>query len=204
MKNKTPSRTRNWTFVVYPESAPENWRDILNEYHIEWVESPIHDKDLNATGEPKKAHIHILLLFQGVKTYEQILTLIEPLNCTIPQVCQSTKALVRYFAHLDNPGKYQYNPFEIIAHGGVDLQDLLKPSASERANVLKEIFTYIADNDVTEFSDLIDYCIKNNEEWFYVISTSSTYILTQYIRSQRHKGNKNKSINVSVETGEIL
>ncbi|HBM8385896.1 TPA: replication protein, partial [Enterococcus faecium] len=24
-------RTRNWTFVVYPESAPENWREFLDE-----------------------------------------------------------------------------------------------------------------------------------------------------------------------------
>ena len=36
-------RTRNWTFVIYPESAPKNWRDVLDEQHIQWVESPLHE-----------------------------------------------------------------------------------------------------------------------------------------------------------------
>ncbi|HDT7711324.1 TPA: replication protein, partial [Enterococcus faecium] len=46
-------RTRNWTFVVYPESAPENWREFLDELHVPWVESPLHDKDVNPDGELK-------------------------------------------------------------------------------------------------------------------------------------------------------
>ena len=53
---KADSRARNWSLVVYPESAPENWRDILDDYHIPWVESPLHDKDINPDGEIKKAH----------------------------------------------------------------------------------------------------------------------------------------------------
>ena len=31
---------RDWTFIVYPESAPENWREILDETHLRWIESP--------------------------------------------------------------------------------------------------------------------------------------------------------------------
>ena len=44
-------RTRNWTFVIYPESVSEGWRDILDDEHIQWVESPLHDKDTNPNGE---------------------------------------------------------------------------------------------------------------------------------------------------------
>ena len=76
--------------------------------HIEWVESPLHDKDLNASGEAKKPHIHILLLFGGVKSYEQVKEITDSLNCPIPQRCHNARALVRYMAHLDNPEKHQY------------------------------------------------------------------------------------------------
>ena len=31
---------RDWAFIVYPESAPENWREILDETHMRWIESP--------------------------------------------------------------------------------------------------------------------------------------------------------------------
>ena len=42
---------RDWTFVVYPESAPSNWRELLDDTHLRWIESPLHDKDLDADGE---------------------------------------------------------------------------------------------------------------------------------------------------------
>ncbi|WP_245335898.1 Rep family protein, partial [Staphylococcus sp. GDY8P117P] len=70
-------RTRNWTFVIYPESVSEGWRDILDDEHIQWVESPLHDKDTNPNGEIKKAHKHILVMYDGVKSYNQILELTE-------------------------------------------------------------------------------------------------------------------------------
>ena len=122
------TRTRNWTIIIYPESAPSNWRDILDEEHIEWVESPLHNKDVNATGEAKKEHYHVLLMFGGVKSYDQVLEFVKPLNCPIPTRCHNAKALVRYMAHLDNPDKYQYNISDIISHGGVDIAELLRPS----------------------------------------------------------------------------
>ena len=56
---------RDWTFVVYPESAPEQWRTILDETYMRWVESPLHDKDVNPDGELKKPHWHILLSADG-------------------------------------------------------------------------------------------------------------------------------------------
>ena len=64
---KVDNRARNWSLVVYPESAPENWRDILDDYHIPWVESPLHDKDVNPDGEIKKKRIGILVCFSGKK-----------------------------------------------------------------------------------------------------------------------------------------
>ena len=46
---------RNWSWVVYPESAPENWRTLLDETGEKWIESPLHDKDINeTTNKPKK------------------------------------------------------------------------------------------------------------------------------------------------------
>ena len=93
------TRTRNWTIVLYPESAPENWREILDDMHIEWIESPLHDKDINANGETKKAHWHILLMFGGVKTYEQVKEITDKLNAPIPERCHNAKAMVRYMAH---------------------------------------------------------------------------------------------------------
>lgn len=107
--SQAKARTRNWTFVVYPESVSSNWRDVLDEEHIQWVESPLHDKDTNADGEIKKAHIHVLVMYDGVKSYNQILEITNKINASVPQKCGSAKGLVRYMVHMDNPEKYQYS-----------------------------------------------------------------------------------------------
>ena len=120
-------RARNWTFLVYPESAPNNWRDILDEEHIQWVESPLHDKDTNADGMLKKSHWHILLLFDEEKGFEQVRRVTNMVNATIPQICVSVKGLVRYMAHMNNLKKVQYDKNLIVGHGGVDVTGYLKP-----------------------------------------------------------------------------
>lgn len=185
---KTDTRTRTWTFILYEDSAPENWRDLIDDEHIEWVESPWHDKDFNADGNPKKKHKHILLLFQGKKSYEQIKQITDALSSPIPQRCHSAKATVRYMAHLDNPEKAQYSPSEIIGHGGADVADMLRPSASARYELIREMMQYCKSEHVIEFQDLLDYAMQERfDDWFPLLCDNSSYVLGQYIKSQRHR-----------------
>lgn len=182
------SRTRNWTFVLYPESAPDNWRDLLDDYHIEWVESPIHDSDLNGDGQVKKPHIHIGLFFAGNKTYEQVKEITDKLNCPIPQRCHSARALVRYMAHLDNPEKAQYKTSDIKGHGGLDIAEMLRPASSERYTLIGEMIAFVKSNNIVEFQDLMDYALANEfETWFPLLCDNSAYVVGQYIKSQRHR-----------------
>lgn len=188
------NRTRNWTCVLYPESAPKNWREILDDFHIEWIESPLHDSDMNANGEPKKAHIHLGLLFGGVQTYEQVCEITSILNATVPQKVKNMKSLVRYMAHLDNPEKAQYNIKDVIGHGGVDVSDLLKPTSSERYEYIKEMKSFCIDADVFEFADLFDYASENKfDTWFPLLCDSCAYVMQQFLTSRRNKfyGGKN-------------
>ena len=94
-KTRGHDRTRVWSAIVYPESAPANWREILDDEHFEWAESPLHEFDVNPTGEVKKAHWHIVLCFEGPKSFEQVQQLLEPLNCPYPQRCHALKGAVR-------------------------------------------------------------------------------------------------------------
>lgn len=181
-------RTRNWTFIVYPESVVNNWRSIIDEMHIPWIESPLHDKDHNADEEPKKPHIHVLLLFSGKKSYNQIKEITDSLNCPIPQICHDARSLTRYFAHLDNPEKWQYNVNDIVGHGGADPVEYLDLLKSKLTVVLKEIFEFCSDNNITEFADFIEYCIYHDkQDWFRVATQYSTLPIKTYLSSARHR-----------------
>ncbi|MCC4361945.1 replication protein [Limosilactobacillus reuteri] len=181
---KKPERTRNWTFIVYPESAPENWRSILDDYHVQWIESPLHDRDVNPDGTIKKAHWHILILYDGVKSYDQVKTLTDKLNSPIPKRCESARGLVRYMIHMDNPEKYQYQRSAIVGHCGADVESYFEMTTTNRLDKLKEMAQYILDKHVTTFSDFIIYCIEHDDDWFTIAAEKNTLFLNKLIDSE--------------------
>ena len=67
---KRAGRTRNFATVVYPESAPADWMERLDQCHVAALVSPLHDRDTNPSGEPKKPHYHVLLMFESPADYE--------------------------------------------------------------------------------------------------------------------------------------
>lgn len=183
------TRTRNWNVIVYPESAPENWRDILDEEHIKWVESPLHDKDLNPTGELKKAHWHILLIFESNKTYEQVKELTDRLNTVVPQKANSVEGSIRYMIHIDNPEKYQYERSDIKVHGSIDINKYFEMTVSQKYALIDEMADFIMQYDVVEFMDLKAYAMNERPDWNDVLHGAS-YEIINLIKSRRHAARK--------------
>ena len=105
---------RDWTFIVYPESAPDNWRELLDDTHLRWIESPLHDKDVNEDGEIKKAHWHILLSFDGPVTVKAVEKIVDKFNCPDPRKVGSGKGLVRYMIHKDNPENFSIQLMKLL------------------------------------------------------------------------------------------
>lgn len=181
-------RTRNWSFVLYPESEPENWRGILDSFHVPWIESPLHDSDLNGDETEKKAHRHIAMMFEGKKSYDQVKEITDSLNAPHPQKIANMVGLVRYMAHLDNPEKHQYSPLEIIGHCGADVQAYLRPTSGARHILLQEMIAYIETNDIREFCDLSLYAMnERGDDWFPLLADNSTVFIDRYIKSRRNK-----------------
>lgn len=178
-------RTRNWNIIVYPDSAPENWRDILDDEHIKWVESPLHDKDLNPTGELKKAHWHVILIFESNKTYEQVKELTDRLNTVVPQKANSVEGSIRYMIHIDNPEKYQYERSDIKAHGGIDVNKYFEMTATQKYALIDEMAQFIIQYDVVEFMDLKAYAMSERPDWNDVLHGAS-YEIINLIKSRRH------------------
>ena len=104
----TTTKTRYWTFVLYPDSAPDNWLDYLKDTHLPIAISPIHNKDINPDNTLKKPHYHVIVAFDGPTTYKNIVdNFTDFLNCPIPKRVMSLRGMYRYLCHLDNPEKFQ-------------------------------------------------------------------------------------------------
>lgn len=181
-KKKRDTRARVWALIVYPESAPKTWRDILDADHLAWVESPLHDQDLNPDGEKKKPHWHIMLFFEGKKSYEQVKEIADKLSAPIPKRVKNAKGMARYFVHLDNPEKHQYEKDDIKCHGGADVEQYFELSMSSRTSVLRDLMEFISDSEIDNFDDLIMYCIKQKEyDWFEIAVNHNTLAINKQL-----------------------
>lgn len=188
---------RNWTFELYPDSMDPDYRSKLNSLHCQWAESPLHDKDKRANGEYKKAHIHIVLCFEGNKTYEQIKEICKEVKGVIaPKESKeesakvhSIRGMVRYLIHLDDADKYQYERSGIIAHGGMDIDQYFGYPADMIKRYLCEIFAFIDANSIYEYCDLMDYAACEKYDTWYDLLTigRQSYVVTKYLDSKRFK-----------------
>lgn len=187
MANKNESvKKRNWTFVLYPESAPADWVERLKISGLMAAISPLHDKDINPTGEPKKAHYHVLLVYSGPTTYNAVAKFTASLNATIPQALESVRGMYRYFSHKDNPEKYQYDEAEIRTVNGFNIADLVELTKSEVNEIKSNILKMIRQLDVREYSDLIDILVDNELLTEYDVAVNNTFFFNTYITSRRN------------------
>lgn len=187
-KPKSDTRTKNWAAVFYPDSLPENWLSLCRELLTDIIISPLHDKDVQPDGTKKKPHYHVIFKFTSNKTFEQVKKMLEPFNCPIPQKVTSIKGAVRYLIHIDDPDKAQYNKSDIQIIGNVDIAPYFQITQTDRYSLIKEMIEFVSDNQLTEFSTLLDYAtVHRPDDWFPLLCDNSAYVVDKYITSLRNK-----------------
>jgi len=187
-QNKKDTRSKTWNVIVYPDSAPENWKEMLVEQGVFFVCSPLHDLDVLPTGEIKKAHWHVFLSFTANKSFSQVLEITQMLNAPVPQKSKSTGGSIRYMIHIDSPDKVQYKKSDIEVYGNIDIEQYFRISSGERYELIREMIEFVRDNEIEEIQDLIDYSMINRfDDWFPLLCDNSTFIMSNYIKSVRHR-----------------
>lgn len=195
-------KKRNWAFILYPESAPENWRELLQQTGLQCAVSPLHDKDVNADGEPKKAHYHIIAIYSGPTSFNVVKSLCDSLNCPIPQALEQVRGYYRYLTHKDNPEKVQYSERDITTINGFCISDFIELTKSEVNKIILSLREFICSEGIVEYSDLIDLLAEREMFDEFDVASSHTYFFDRYITSRRNKlAQLVKS--ADPETGEI-
>lgn len=175
-------RTRNYATIVYTESAPENWQEILQNEHIPCHISPLHDKDINKDGTPKKPHYHIMVMYQSVKTRAQAKSVFDKIGGVGLEALNCPHAYARYLCHLDDPNKAQYPIEEVVSYGGADY-DIHISTAKDLYATIMDILDFCTENGIVCFADLILYARHDRQEWFRIICDNSM-LLCQFLKSK--------------------
>lgn len=182
-KSNGKGRARNFATVVYPESSSENWQDILAEQFVPAFISPLHDKDLDPTGEPKKPHYHVMVMYDGVKTLEQASELFQTIGGVGCEVVQCQRGYARYLCHLDNPDKAQYSTEDIKQLCGADYQTTIG-LPTDKYKAIGEMIDFCKDYNIFSYSELLEYSRSNRFEWFRVLCDNGTVVIKEYLKSR--------------------
>lgn len=182
-QNASKLRTRNFATVVYPESAPEGWLTTLQECKVPVFVSPLHDKDVNPTGEPKKAHYHVIVMYGSVKTPEQAREFFDTFGGVGCEPVKDLRGYSRYLCHLDNPEKAQYDMADVKAYGGANYRVVIGTMA-DKAQAIREMEDFIDANDITSFYELSKYARQEREDWHDCLINSGAYYIKEVIKSR--------------------
>lgn len=223
-------RTRNWAFVFYPESTREDWRDVLGEKGLQLAISPLHDKDTymkdvyytkdetdaqgvehkageikHKAGEIKKAHYHAVIVFDSVKSREQVQEIAQMLaleGTTAPAVqhCMNLRGSMRYLAHIDNPEKAQYDTAQIQTIGGLDWAYYAMSNADiecDTRNRITAVLNLIYEVGAGNFADLVDAVLEREPELFEVVRKNA-YFFGTYMKTKNYNKNSCEEEKINV------
>lgn len=181
-------KSRYWASILYEDSAPKNYKDILSNLGLQCVISPWHDRDVNeGTGEIKKKHKHVLYIFDGPTTYSKVQKLSTVLNGSIPIIQASAKGAIAYWIHKNNPEKAQYDVKDIELVNIDSLNDVIELTEEDIRAIWKHIYQMVNKQNVMEVGDIMDYFMLNGliVEFKYVRSNLSS--IKAYCDSKRNK-----------------
>lgn len=188
---KAAYKTRNWATIIYPESEKPGWRDTLRSWCVQAFVSPLHDSDKNPTGEAKKPHYHVLVMWDGPRSRKLMEERFKELGGVGCQACNSARGYARYLCHLDNPEKYQYDVDAIEAFGGADYAEVTEME-SDRRKMVAEMCVWCRETGCISFAELMDYARVHRDDWFRAITSSCTLVMSKYIRAIEYEGKAGK------------
>lgn len=188
--------------------------DFLSDLLIPCACSPVHDRDTYskkqvedwirdhtvngkltdeaiAEGVPeeeqhKKSHVHCMFCLgdgpRDLKWWHDQLLPFHEINYF--QSVKDKGTLLRYFAHMDNPEKAQYNMDYIHAFGGLDTSALHKTNDSQKIITLIEVMEYIFENHVRHYHKLVKYAFATGDyDIINCVSGRSSYF-AHYFKSE--------------------
>ena len=190
---KSNVKKRNWAFIAYPDSAPENWLDILRQKGFMFSISPKHDRDTDPDEKEKKPHWHVIVCYSGPTSYNVVKAITEEVNSSIPVPLEQVRGYYRYFTHKDNPEKFQYDEKDIQTFNGFNIADFFELTKSEVNAIVRSLQSLIRDQQIAEYSIFMDYLLDNEMLTEHDVASSHTYFFDKYITSIRHRLEKRQA-----------
>lgn len=176
-------------YLIYPDSAPENFFELITDFLGENVgfKYILHDKDVDKDGNLKKAHYHIL--FDQMLSRAQWKYIENIGKVKHHEDFFSPSGAEKYLTHEDNEEKYHYNADDVKCVNWNDdiWSELIEKEKKENAKnddkveegeIVSKIITAIMENDIHDIQSLTKYVVSNmtNDDLMVVVKRAYFFV----------------------------
>lgn len=196
------TKARFFTGLIYEDSAPADYEQQLKDSLRQWLLSPWHTPDPvedmeSGALKTLKRHRHVLYC-HGNTISAKAAREIMPEWLVLPPTdagftVGSYRNLSRYFLHLDQPDKEQFEGkpetnLTILNNFPLDLSKEL--TKSEKRQLKIQLWNLCRSNSITEYAELMNL-LGDTQEWdMFELAFDSQSKIEGYIRSNRHSWKK--------------
>lgn len=168
-------KARYFTFLLYPESIPNDWELKLETLGVPIAVSPLHDKDKsNVEGQKyKKPHYHVLYIAKNPVTTDSVRWKIKKLlgekSLAMVQVVLNVENTYLYLTHESKDAiakkKHVYDKDDIKLINNFDIDRYIVVDVETKNQVLKILLQIIRAYSIPNILDLHDFIEENGDAY---------------------------------------
>ncbi|RIO26773.1 replication protein RepB [Staphylococcus saprophyticus] len=213
-------KARYFTFLLYPESIPEDWEMHLELTGIPMAISPLHNKDKSSVEgqEYKKPHYHVVYVAANPVTTHSVRMKIQRILgkqsiAKVQVVKQSMENIYLYLTHESKDAiaknKYKYDKKEIKLLNNFDIDRYVVLDVEDKDDMLNDVCDMIDEHSLANIRELRRFVKEHGTEY----SLPSMKIINSVLRSHTglirlyfdavYQERKYGRSYVDTETGEI-
>jgi len=214
-------KARHFTFLLYPESIPEDWQLKLESIGLPIAISPLHDKDISGVeGQKyKKAHYHVIYVAKNPVTADSVRFKIKQLLgansiAVVQIVVQSMEAMYLYLTHESKDAiaknKVKYPKKDIKLINNFDIDRYITLDAEDKDDMLNDVCDLIDEHGLANIRELRRFIKVHGSEYglpsMKVVNSvlrSHTGLIRLYFDAVYQERRYGRS-GVDSETGEII
>ncbi|MCC9895049.1 MULTISPECIES: replication protein [Streptococcus] len=168
-------KARYFTFLLYPESIPNDWELKLEMLGVPMAISPLHDKDKsNVEGQQyKKPHYHVLYIAKNPVTADSIRWKIKKTlgekSLALVQVVLNVENTYLYLTHESKDAiakkKHVYDRADIKLINNFDIDRYVTLDVEEKGELFNVVVSIIRAYMLENIFDLYDFVEENGEAY---------------------------------------
>lgn len=180
-------KARYFTFLLYPESIPNDWELKLETLGVPIAVSPLHDKDKsNVEGQKyKKPHYHVIYIAKNPVTADSVRKKIKLLlgekSLAMVQIALNVENTYLYLTHESKDAiakkKHVYDKADIKLINNFDIDRYVTLDVEEKAELFNVVVSLVRAYTLQNIFDLYDFIDENGEAYGLTINLVNEVIL---------------------------